>query len=275
MGPLIDGDDGLPATEVGEWAKQKHEFLRRYLDISSAARKMFLNGPSKSATFIDVFCGPGRARVRETGEWIDGSAVAAWKISQEGGAAFSEMFVADIDDASRAATTERLKRLGAPVQELQGSAVDAAAAAAQKVNPHGLHFAFIDPFSLGALDFRILQSLASLKRIDMLIHVSKMDHQRNLGINIKSEESALDNFVPGWRDEVDLNHSQPEIRRQIVEYWQELVKATGKRPSTDWELIKGGKGQHLYWLLLVAEHDLAHKFWKAAADTDPQGKLFD
>ena len=145
---MIDGDDGLPATEVGEWAKQKHEFLRRYLDISSAARKMFLNGPSKSATFIDVFCGPGRARVRETGEWIDGSAVAAWKISQEGGAAFSEMFVADIDDASRAATTERLKRLGAPVQELQGSAVDAAAAAAQKVNPHGLHFAFIDPFSV-------------------------------------------------------------------------------------------------------------------------------
>jgi len=272
---LIDGDDGLPATEVGEWSKQKHEFLRRYLHVSSAARKKFLKGPSKSATFIDNFCGPGRARVRETGEWIDGSAVAAWKISQEGGAAFSEMFVADIDDASRAATTERLKRLGAPVQELRGSAVDAAAAAVQKVNPHGLHFAFIDPFSLGALDFQILQSLASLKRIDMLIHVSKMDHQRNLGINITSEESAFDNFVPGWRDNINLNHSQQETRRLVVEFWREKVAELGIGPSTEMRLIKGRRNQHLYWLLLAAKHKLAHKFWKVAADTDPQGKLFD
>ena len=275
MGLLIDGDDGLPATEVGEWAKQKHEFLRRYLDISSAARKKFLNGRSRSATFIDLFCGPGRARIKETGEWIDGGAIAAWKISQAGGTAFSEIFVADIDDVSRAATAERLKRLGAPVRELPGSAVDSAGSAVQKVNPHGLHFAFIDPFSLGALDFQIIQSLASLKRIDMLIHVSKMDHQRNLSINITSAESAFDTFVPGWRDKIDLNHSPREIRRLVVEYWRDQVAALGIWPSTEMKLIKGGRNQHLYWLLLAAKHSLPHKFWKEASDTDPQGQLFD
>ena len=275
MGLLIDADDGLPATEVGEWAKQKHEFLRRYLDISSAARKKFLNGRSRSATFIDLFCGPGRARIKETGEWIDGGAIAAWKISQAGGTAFSEIFVADIDDVSRAATAERLKRLGAPVRELPGSAVDAAGAAVLKVNPHGLHFAFIDPFSLGALDFQIIQSLASLKRIDILIHVSKMDHQRNLSINITSVESAFDTFVPGWRDKIDLNHSPREIRRLVVEYWRDQVAALGIWPSTEMKLIKGGRNQHLYWLLLAAKHSLPHKFWKEASDTDPQGQLFD
>lgn len=275
MAPLIEGDDGLLATEVGEWAKQKHEFLLRYLDISSAARKKFLEGRSKSAAFIDVFCGPGRARVRKTGEWIDGSAVAAWKISQASGAAFSEMLVADIDDDSREATAERLRRLGAPVRELQGSAIDAAAEAARTVNSHGLHFAFIDPFSLRALDFQILRSLASLRRIDMLIHVSRMDHQRNLGINITSKESALDEFVPGWRENVDLERSQREIRRQVIEYWKKLVKDIGKTPSAKWELIKGSRRQPLYWLLLVAEHDLAHKFWEEAVDTYSQHELFD
>lgn len=275
MEPLIKGDDGLPATEVGEWAKQKHEFLRRYLDISSRTREKFLNGYAKSATFIDLFCGPGRARIKETGEWIDGSAITAWKISQKGEAPFSEVFVADIDKASREATFERLRRLDAPVQELQGSAVDAARTVVQKANPYGLHFAFIDPFSLGALDFQILQSLASLKRIDMLIHVSKMDHQRNLGANITSKESALDKFVPGWRGKVDLKRPQTEIRRQIIEYWRELVKDTGKLTANGWELIKGSEGQHLYWLLLVAEHKLAHEFWKKVADNDPQGRLFD
>jgi len=34
MGKLIDGDDGLPAEEVGIWAKEKHDYLCRYIDIS-------------------------------------------------------------------------------------------------------------------------------------------------------------------------------------------------------------------------------------------------
>lgn len=272
MGDLITGDDGLPASEVGIWAKEKHKFLSLYVDISRGARKKWLGSGKAGATYIDLFCGPGRSRVRETGEWIDGSAVAAWKISQEGGAAFSEILVADLDDESRVATTTRLKKLGAPVRELTGSAIDAAMQAAKSVNPYGLHFAFIDPFNLESLDFKIVKSLAALKRIDMLIHVSKMDHQRNLDINLQADESALDCFIPGWRERINRNSSQQETRRQIIDYWQELVKGTGKRPSTNWELIKGSRGQHLYWLLLVAENDLAHKFWNVTVDNG-QGKL--
>ncbi len=275
MGSLIDGDDGLPAAKVGEWAKEKHNYLRRYLDISSAVRRKFLTGPSKTATFVDLFCGPGRAKVKETGEWIDGSAVAAWKISQEGGTPFSKIYIADIDEKSCTASAERLRRLDAPVQELSGSAVDAAATLVQVINPHGLHFAFIDPYNLGTLDFKIIQTLARLKRIDMLIHISKMDHQRNLGINLASEESAFDSFVPGWRDGIDLNHSQPEIRRRVVEYWREKVANLGIGPSAEMKLIKGRGNQHLYWLLLVAKNDLALKFWKEAANIDQQRKLFD
>ena len=26
MGKLVDGDDGLPAEEVGSWAKEKHDY---------------------------------------------------------------------------------------------------------------------------------------------------------------------------------------------------------------------------------------------------------
>lgn len=263
----------MPAEEVGAWAKEKHNRLRRYLDISRAARTKFLTGPSKSATFVDIFCGPGRARVKETGEWIDGSAVAAWRISQKGGAAFSDIYVADIDDERRAATVERLNRLKAPVRELKGSAVDAASTLAKTINAYGLHFAFIDPFSLGALDFRIIQALATVKRIDMLIHVSAMDLQRNLGINLGAENSAFDSFAPGWREKVDLARPQQAIRLQVVEYWRDLVAGLGKKPSTRMELITGSNGQRLYWLLLAAENDLAHKFWDVATD-DGQGSLF-
>ncbi len=266
MGKLIDGDDGLPAEEVGVWAKDKHDRLRRYLDISRGARRNFLEGRSRSATYVDLFSGTGRGRVRDTEEWIDGSAVVAWNISREGGAPFSDIYIADKNAACRQTAAERLRRLGAPVRELTGSAVDAARELLRYINPYGLHFAFLDPYSLGALDFEIIRSLATLRRIDMLVHISKMDHQRNLRINLAADASALDRFVPGWRQRIDTDRSESVIRGQIVEYWQELVERTGKRPSTDWDLITGLQGQHLYWLLLVADSDLAHRFWKAATD---------
>jgi len=273
MADLIEADDGLPAGEVGIWAKDKHSRLRRYLDISRAARKKFLAGASKSAAFIDLFCGHGRARVKQTGEWIDGSAVAAWKISLEGGAPFSDMYVADRDPQCRAATVERLKILGAPVRETPGTAIEAAATIAKIINPHGLHFAFVDPFSLGALDFQILRSLARIKRVDMLVHVSAMDLQRNLDANLGSEAAAFDAFAPGWRENIDTNRSRLETRRQLVEYWRSLVEGLGKSPSERMELITGNSNQPLYWLLLIADSALAHRFWNAATHTG-QGDLF-
>jgi len=59
----------------------------------------------------------------------------------------------------------------------------------------------------------------------------------------------------------------------VFEYWRNLVADLGKRPSTQMKLISGSINQPLYWLLLVAENDLAHKFWSAATDTG-QGDLF-
>jgi three-Cys-motif partner protein len=224
----IEGDDNLPAEVVGVWATEKHAYLQRYVDIARATRSKYLGNGKAGATLIDLFCGPGRAKVRETGSWIDGSSIAAWKVSVKGNAPFSRVLVADLDDAKRKACVERLKRLGAPVEELAGSAVEAAEAVTRLLNPYGLHFAFIDPYSLGALDFSIIRALAKLKRIDMLIHLSAMDLQRNLEANIASEVSAFDAFAPGWRKNVHATQSsRSEVRRQVIEYWRTLVAQRG------------------------------------------------
>ena len=39
------------------------------------------------------------------------------------------------------------------------------------------------------------------------------------------------------------------------------------------ELLTGSQEQHLYWLLLVANHELAHRFWGIAGDTRKQGSF--
>ncbi len=268
---LIEGDDGLPAEEVGVWAKKKHDQLCRYLDISHAVRAKWIG--KAGATYIDLYCGPGRCRVKETGEWINGGAVAAWEKSREGRTPFTQLFIGDLDEQRREATATRLHQLGAPVVEVTGPAIEAVQQVIQKLNPDGLHFAFLDPFNLKALDFRIIQTLSTLKRIDILVHVNQMDLQRNLVTNLESEQSAFDTFAPGWRDKIDTAQGLQTIRQEVFQYWRYLVADRGMWPSTQMTLIRGSNNQPLYWLLLAAKHELAHKFWEVASNTDRQKKL--
>jgi three-Cys-motif partner protein len=271
---LIDSDDGLPADEVGTWAKEKHTYLRRYLDISRGARKKYIGDRKGGAVYFDLFCGTGRSRVRDTNEWIDGGAVAAWKTSQEGDAPFTDIYISDLDEEKLNVCAERLRKLGAPVHPIHASAADAVDKMVSSVSGYGLHFAFVDPYNLEALDFRIISTLSTLKRIDLLIHLSAMDLQRNLSVNLTAVNSAFDAFAPGWRNKVNTSASQQEIRRRVIEFWREKVASLGVWPSVDQKLITGEKNQPLYWLLLAARHELPHKFWTTAANPEGQGSLF-
>ncbi|MCB0110247.1 MAG: three-Cys-motif partner protein TcmP, partial [Caldilineaceae bacterium] len=161
---LIDGDDGLPANEVGNWAKEKHGYLCRYIKICRKTREKYLGINKGGAAYFDLFCATGRAKIKNTEEWIEGSAVAAWKASVAGGSPFSAMYVSDVDEESLNACVTRLKALGAPVTPIHARAADAVPQMVRLVNHYGLHFAFIDPYNLGALDFDIIRKLAQLKR---------------------------------------------------------------------------------------------------------------
>ena len=273
MGKLVDGDDGLPAEEVGIWAKEKHNCLCRYIGISRRARAKYLAPGKAGATYIDLFCGPGRCKVRDSEEWIDGGAVAAWKKSQEGGAPFTQVYIGDLDTRRREAAATRLRRLGAPVIEIDGAATQAAQQVVSQVNAYGLHFAFLDPFDLAALNFEIIVALSALKRIDMLVHISQMDLQRNLVSYATTDDSPFDSFAPGWRENVSITQGQQELRQQIFHYWRDKVAALGVGPSIEMRRLRGGNNQPLYWLLLAAKHELAHKFWATASNVEGQGKL--
>jgi three-Cys-motif partner protein len=268
---IVMADDGLPAERVNSQTKEKHRRLTGYVKISDGPRTRFVGPGNAGATYIDLFCGTGRAQIIGSNEWIDGSPVAAWKASLEGKARFSQVLIADIDDEKRSACAHRLKVFGAPVIEIPGSAVDAAREVLRLVNPYGLHLAFLDPYNLETLDFSIIEALSKLKHPDMLMHVSAMDLQRNVGANVSLP--TWDAFAPCWRSHVDFSKPQAEIRRQLVLYWHGLVEGLRVWPAENMQLITGERGQRLYWLLLAAKHPLAHKFWKVASNPEGQKVL--
>jgi len=275
MGELVDGDDSLPVEDVGEWVADKHELLCDYIQISTYTRKKYLPPDGRGgSTCIDLFCGPGRAKIRDTGEFVDGGCVAAWRKSVNGGAPFSKVIIGDIDEQRLALAKTRLERLGAPVTALLGPAKETASEAVQACGVGALNFAFLDPYSLGTLDFSIILALSRLYRIDIMVHVSQMDLQRNFDRNSFKDRSALDAFAPGWRDEVDTSSTQRTGRQAYFEYWKRLVSSTGIKTNAEIRLVTGPGHQPLYLLLLATRHELAHKFWGIVAQKDDeQGRL--
>lgn len=276
MDDLIDPTDGLVGDEVGRWSiEKKHEYLKRYVQITAATRKKYLGRGKAGATLIDLFCGTGRARVKNTNAWSDGSALIAWTQSVDSGSPFSEIYIADLNPHSREACALRLRSRGATVHEIEGSATVAAELIVPRLRVGSLNFVFLDPYSLAALDFRIFRTLAPLKRIDLMVHVSTMDFQRNLDANLSACEgsSDFDTLAPGWRVHVAAASRQSQ-RADVLEFWSAELARIGLG-VTKMKLIKGDDGQRLYWLAVVAKHALPQKFWGIASNPEGQGALFE
>jgi three-Cys-motif partner protein len=249
-------EHGLWVENVGPWAKEKLKILTDYIQISSAARNKFAH-----RAFIDVFCGPGKSRIRDTGELIDGSPVAAFQQGVRGKAPFSGVYVSDYDSELLASAAARLGNLGAPVVPIEGPASKAIQSIVDRLNPSGLHLALLDPHNLGTLSFDLFEGLARLQRIDIIVHVSVGDLQRNVDRYTSSEYEQFDRFAPGWQGHVRTDVSQTALRAAIVEFWTEKVVSLGLPRARHCELIRGTRDQRLYWLMLLSRHGLAHSFW--------------
>jgi three-Cys-motif partner protein len=131
----------------------------------------------------------------------------------------------------------------------------------QSLNPYGLHLAFLDPYNLGALSFDLFEELSKLRRIDVIAHVSVADLQRNADRYADEDYDQFDKFAPGWRGKVSPETNKTAFRAAILKYWSEKVTALGLPQAKHCELIRGRQGQRLYWLILLARHDLAHDLW--------------
>lgn len=269
----VDPEDGLPLACVGEWAQEKHARIRKYVDISHAARRRFTNGPGGS-TYIDLFCGPGRARIRGTETIIDGSALVAAREAIDNGVPYTQIHIADTNPGFLDASEMRLRRLNVDVATYHGKAEVSVNRIAAALNPSGLHFALLDPYDLGSLPFAVIEQLASFERMDILVHFSQQDLQRNLRRYIRAKESPLDRFAPGWREKIDENRRDDVIRASILEHWLALIRHCNMRTAEGVEEVTGSKNQHLYWLVFIARHNLALQFWNEIRRVTRQQPLF-
>jgi three-Cys-motif partner protein len=252
------GDDGLIVEKVGSWAVEKLKLVTDYVYASGGARKKYLGS---GAAYIDPFCGSGRSLIRGTTTFIDGSPVAAFKRALQSPGRFTSINISDGDGELLAAATKRLTALSASVRPFAGPASESIPKIIQSLDRQGLHLAFLDPYNLGTLSFDLFEELAMLRRIDVIAHVSVSDLQRNATRYADEDYEQFDKFAPDWRGRVSTDMNKTAFRAAILKYWSDKVTALGLPQAKHWELIRGDQGQRLYWLILLARHDLAHGLW--------------
>jgi three-Cys-motif partner protein len=271
----VDPADGLIAGEVGPWTVEKHDRLRKYIDASSRARANFLPPPEWRAgtSYIELYSGAGRSLIKDTTTIIDGSPLVAYKAASDSGARFSDLHFADLDPRSCDALAQRIKALGGAANSYAGpdETVDDVLGAIKR---DGLHLAFLDPFGLGQLPFVIIEKFLRFRRMDMIIHVSLSDLQRNLDDYSGVGDPTLDNFAPGWRDKIDTKQAMAPLRAALIDYWLNLIRSLGTHPSTGIPLVVGEQNQRLYWLVFVSSHSLGHKLWDSVQNLTGQRSLF-
>jgi len=264
-------EDGFLREIVGSWVHDKHARLARYVKISGqSVRRKWLGPRNAGATFIDLFSGPARVRIADTTEILPGSPLVAWQESMSDGTPFREVYVSDANPELTRAAAVRLRREGATVIPHAGPAIETVDRILRSVNPYALHLAFLDPYNLESLHFDIIRKLATLARMDILIHVSVQDLNRNVRRYVIQECSPLDAFVPGWRDQVDIARSDQHVRAQIFDYWRKLLQGIAMNTAEVAELVTGSTEQPLYWLAFAARHRLALHFWEQIRHLTPE-----
>jgi len=257
----------LPLQCVGLWAKEKHEYLTRYINATWGPRSKYLTPTVErpvpgGAAYIDLFAGPGRARVRGSGEIIDGSPLIAAGHER---APFTKFVLCELDSENVNALTARTKGFTDRVKIIHGDCAGTIDQVVREIPPHGLNFALVDPFGPKMLRWAILEKLGQVKRMDLLIHFPTVSIKRNF--------DALDfDAMVGtaeWRANVRNPHDVPNLvdhlRRSL-----ERIGYTGKAVRS--MPIKNTKEGVLYHLVFATKDPLGDKIWSSIVQTDARGQ---
>lgn len=269
----IDPEDGLIRGIIGAWsAEDKHERLKRYIFASHGARKRFWKDYGKDTGFVDLYCGPGRAKIRETeSHVVDGSAIIAAK----SGAActpFQRFVIGDVNSELVSACKIRLQNAGVEkIYDFVGPAEETAQKAIDSLNKSSLNLGFVDPFNAD-LPFSVIATLSKIKKMDLLIHFSGMDFKRNM--NAMMEDGRLEDLAPGWRSVISENMSINQKRDKIFQYWRGLLENKLNYKVNDKIIrVNAPNNAEIYRLVFASRNELPDRLWSDVSNIDPQQAL--
>ncbi len=234
--------------------------------------------------YVGLYSGAGRARIEETGEIIETTAMSVFRLRHP----FTKYIFVDHDPRCIGALKNRIATLGHQhdVTLLERNVRDGVADIMEAMPPYGrnrglISFCFIDPFSAD-LDFEIIRTLGTRYKMDFLVLLML---GRDVRTNFKRYlESPADTRIasliddPDWRSEwIDKRLSWPDLIRFLLGKFDAAMTRLGyqaARPDDAHPVRVIGKGVVLYFIVLYSKDPLGRRFWQVTREgTDPQMPL--
>lgn len=262
------GSDGFVVRPSGGWVREKLYYLERYLDIFSVGMKAKWAG---KLYYLDLFAGPGKCRIRDTGGEIDGSPLIALKFN------FAKYFFIEADEQCHQALTARVRDRATekPVEIVHGDCNDEI----MNLNlpASGLGLAFIDPTGVSNIAFKTVRRLAEGRKIDLIINFPEgMGIRMNLHQYTDTEKNALNRFMGSarWQHrQRQAPTSFDQMCKEIADEYLENLKGLGYLAvNSDWIPVRTDQNTLLYYLLFASKDSRGNDFWRKITRIDPHGQ---
>jgi three-Cys-motif partner protein len=250
----ISRADGLPIRESGPWIADKHKLLKYYADIFACGMKN--KWPTR--VYYELFSGPGRCRIRDSNQEVEGSSVAALKHD------FTRFIFTEIDVSLAEALRDRLLRH--PKADLCEIWCGDCSEAISHVSipPEALTLAFVDPTGIQHAPFSLIEHLNSKTRFDLLINI-----QHGMGIKMNmhqyhpddDDESALTRFLGNEEWKSLIGQNPRNFFLGVLERYKQQLARLGFVAGGREVLISNTKNIPLYLLLFASKSSRAQDFW--------------
>ncbi len=287
---ILAVDDGLLARESGEWVKEKLYFVKRYIDAFEIAMR---DRSWRRRIFIDLFSGPGKCVIRDTNEYLLGSPLLALQTQYP----FTDYCFGDIEQSNIDSLTQRVRESSIPqdrIHLLTGNANSIVNDVFTEIAQYDKNFirgilpclnlAFLDPEGL-ELDWKTIETLAHLNRMDLIINYSQSGLTRNLDKCYATQKvTIVDTFFGDrkWRDVYRNALNKREsigVHRALIDYYKSKLSDLGYVVINDSDefahepLIRNTqRNAPLYRLLFASKHPLGNKIWNDVTKKDIHGQ---
>lgn len=270
-------DDGLLLREVGDWSKEKLHYVAGYMNMfTTSMRKKWV------LVYVDLFAGPGKSKVKDTGQLVKGSPLLALDLPYR----FKKYIFVETAPKSLSALEKRIAAYRDQTDiHITGTDCNKAAAEIASLIPSdSLTLAFIDPKGCD-IHFATIKALADSRRVDLLMTFPMgMDIKRNVDTAARhtgKDWTRFDHFFgsTNWRRTylTALASGGWKVAIQkTMEFYKDQLKDLGyKEIKTPLEILirETHTDVPLYYLLFASKNPLGTDFWKKISATSPSGQI--
>ena len=267
-------DDGFYLPTIKEHSLEKiirHDY---FADLFSTGMK----SSWQQRAYIGLYSGAGRARIENTGEIIETTAMSVFRLRTP----FTKYIFVDENEQCTTALDARIRGLpfAFDASVLTGD-VNAMVPRIKSALPRFsrlnrlLSFCFVDPFAAN-LKFSTIRELAAFRTDFLLLLMVGRDARANFRFYFENEESSrIAELIDcaNWREEYRRAEDK-NIVRFLLGKFDAAMQRIGYRGASDADYHNvnvTGKGVMQYILVLYSKHALGQKYWGAAlSGTTPQ-----